>query len=49
MTLAHILDGLRCACCGGLNVLWLDAVRGLVECRQCGERAGCLVDCGEAA
>ncbi|WP_158088785.1 hypothetical protein [Thermoactinospora rubra] len=39
MTLAHFLDNLRCADCGALNVLWLDPVRALVECRECGASA----------
>lgn len=37
--LAHFLDGLRCSVCGALNVLWLDPLRGLVECRECGQTA----------
>ncbi|MFI6455860.1 hypothetical protein ACIBF6_30370 [Streptosporangium amethystogenes] len=37
--LAHILDGLRCAACGAVNTLWLDLIRGLVECRECGQGA----------
>ncbi|MDH2426938.1 hypothetical protein [Sphaerisporangium sp. TRM90804] len=47
MTLAHFLDGLRCAVCGCLDVLWLDPVRGLVECRECGHKALCVPDAGE--
>lgn len=39
MSLAHFLDGLRCSECGALNVLWLDTVRGLVECTECGAAA----------
>jgi len=39
MRLAHLLDGLRCAECLTLDVLWCDPVRGLVECRECGHRA----------
>ncbi|MER6177004.1 hypothetical protein [Streptosporangium sp. NPDC001681] len=35
--LAYILDGLRCAACGAVNTLWLDLIRGLVECRECGQ------------
>ncbi|MET8145368.1 hypothetical protein ABZU32_34135 [Sphaerisporangium sp. NPDC005288] len=49
MTLAHFLDGLRCSVCGTLNMLWLDPVRGMVECRECGHSALCLLDSGEAA
>ncbi|GAA0408340.1 hypothetical protein GCM10009530_70900 [Microbispora corallina] len=37
--LAHFLDGLRCSICGALNVLWLDPIRGLVECHECGQTA----------
>ncbi|WP_405395269.1 hypothetical protein [Microbispora hainanensis] len=44
MRLAHILDGLRCSCCGALDVLWLDPVRGIVECHECGEKAAVMVD-----
>ncbi|ACZ83717.1 hypothetical protein [Streptosporangium roseum] len=40
--LAHILDGLRCAACHAVNTLWLDLIRGLVECRACGQ--GALID-----
>ncbi|MEU8251265.1 hypothetical protein [Nonomuraea sp. NPDC048916] len=39
MTLAHFLDGLRCATCEAVNVLWLDPVRALVECTECGQTA----------
>ncbi|MFG2071682.1 hypothetical protein [Nonomuraea maritima] len=39
MTLTHLLDGLRCATCQALDVLWLDPVRALVECRECGQTA----------
>ncbi|GAA5085608.1 Zn ribbon nucleic-acid-binding protein [Thermocatellispora tengchongensis] len=48
MTLAHFLDGLRCACCGALNMLWLDPLRGLVECRECGQSALAFPEIGEA-
>jgi ribosomal protein S27E len=44
MSLAHFLDDLRCSGCGVLNVLWLDPVRGLVECHECGEKASLLLD-----
>ena len=37
--LAHFLHGLRCASCGTLNALWLDLIRALVECRECGQTA----------
>ncbi|GAA4932972.1 Zn ribbon nucleic-acid-binding protein [Nonomuraea thailandensis] len=47
MTLAHFLDGLRCASCGVLNVLWLDAMRGLVECSECGQIALTFPEVGE--
>lgn len=49
MTLAHFLDGLRCSCCGTLNVLWLDPLRGLVECTECGTSASTVPDEGSAA
>ncbi|XVQ86990.1 hypothetical protein ACQP2K_06100 [Microbispora siamensis] len=44
MRLAHILDGLRCSGCGALDVLWLDPVRGIIECHECGEKATVIVD-----
>ncbi|OPG13841.1 hypothetical protein [Microbispora sp. GKU 823] len=44
MRLAYVLDGLRCACCGALNVLWLDQVRGLLKCHECGQKATVIVD-----
>ncbi|WP_289007995.1 hypothetical protein [uncultured Thermomonospora sp.] len=44
MRLAHFLDGLRCSCCGALNVLWLDSVRGILECHECGQKAIVLVE-----
>ncbi len=44
MRLAHFLDDLRCSGCGALDVLWLDPVRGLVECHECGQKASILVD-----
>ncbi|MEU8249958.1 hypothetical protein [Nonomuraea sp. NPDC048916] len=47
MTLSHFLDGLRCAACLTLNVLWLDPVRALVECRECGQTALTLTDADE--
>ncbi|MEU7835850.1 hypothetical protein [Nonomuraea sp. NPDC049129] len=47
MTLAHFLDGLRCAVCGALNVLRLDLLRGLVECRECGQAALIFPEIGE--
>lgn len=47
MTLAHFLDGLRCAVCGALNALWLDSPRGLVECRECGQTALTFPEIGE--
>lgn len=43
-TLAHRLDGLRCSSCGEPDVLWLDPVRGMVECHECGEKTAVLVD-----
>ncbi|MEU8268534.1 hypothetical protein AB0B89_15360 [Sphaerisporangium sp. NPDC049002] len=49
MTLGHFLDGLRCSMCRALNMLWLDPVRGLVECRECGQTAICVPESGEAA
>ncbi|MGI5493644.1 hypothetical protein [Microtetraspora malaysiensis] len=39
MILAYLLDGLRCSGCGVLNALWHDPVRGLIECRECGQTA----------
>ncbi|MEV4112420.1 hypothetical protein [Nonomuraea sp. NPDC049695] len=36
MSLAHFLDGLRCSDCGAFEALWLDSVRALVECTECG-------------
>ncbi|SPL93934.1 unnamed protein product [[Actinomadura] parvosata subsp. kistnae] len=47
MTLAHVLDGLRCASCGTLNTLWLDLPRALVECSECGQTALILTDTDE--
>ncbi|MET9248121.1 hypothetical protein [Nonomuraea sp. NPDC003709] len=47
MTLAHFLDGLRCALYGALNVLWLDSLRGLVECSECGQTALTFPEIGE--
>ncbi|MEU7853039.1 hypothetical protein [Nonomuraea sp. NPDC049141] len=44
MTLAHFLDGLRCATCLTLNVLRLDPVRALVECAECGQAALIVTD-----
>ncbi|MCC5577270.1 hypothetical protein IMZ11_16720 [Microtetraspora sp. AC03309] len=38
------LDELTCAACGTTNALWLSPVRGVVECRECGERASILLD-----
>ncbi|GAA5048006.1 putative UBP type Zn finger protein [Thermocatellispora tengchongensis] len=35
----HRLEGLRCSDCGTLDALWLDLVRGMVECGECGQRA----------
>ncbi|MER6950264.1 hypothetical protein ABT294_40225 [Nonomuraea sp. NPDC000554] len=47
MTLIHFLDGLRCADCGVLNVLWLDPVRALVECAECGTSALVVPEIGK--
>ncbi|MEU9887074.1 hypothetical protein [Sphaerisporangium sp. NPDC051011] len=44
--LAECLTGLRCSACGCLDVLWLDPMRGLVECRACGQTALTL-PCGD--
>ncbi|GGO28958.1 hypothetical protein GCM10010116_58070 [Microbispora rosea subsp. aerata] len=44
---AHLLDGLRCSICGALNVLWLDPLRGLVECRECGQTALTIPETGK--
>ncbi|MEO3811441.1 hypothetical protein ABGB17_20815 [Sphaerisporangium sp. B11E5] len=43
-TLAHFLTGLRCEVCRCLDVLWLDPVRGVVECRNCHQTALVAVD-----
>ncbi|GLW10334.1 hypothetical protein Misp01_54620 [Microtetraspora sp. NBRC 13810] len=42
--IAHLLDDLACAGCGTSNVLWLYPVRGLVECRECGEKTSILIE-----
>jgi DNA-directed RNA polymerase subunit RPC12/RpoP len=42
--IAHLLDDLSCAACGTSNALWLYPVRGVVECRECGEKAIVLVE-----
>ncbi|WP_433348313.1 hypothetical protein ACQP25_33400 [Microtetraspora malaysiensis] len=42
--IAHLLDELTCAGCGTPNALWLYQVRGVVECRECGEKASILLD-----
>ncbi len=34
----HLL-GLACAVCGARDHLWADHVRGVVECRECGQAA----------
>lgn len=34
--LAQVLEDVRCAYCGAVDTLWLDARRHLVECRDCG-------------
>ncbi|MFB9525001.1 hypothetical protein [Nonomuraea roseola] len=47
MTLAHFLDELRCSVCGVLNMLWLDPMRGVVECRNCGQSALTFPETGE--
>ncbi|MGW7481536.1 hypothetical protein ACWGH8_23390 [Nonomuraea muscovyensis] len=47
MTLAHFLDGLRCADCGALNVLRLDPIRALVECTECGTSALVVPEIGK--
>ncbi|MFI7222883.1 hypothetical protein ACIBO5_06635 [Nonomuraea angiospora] len=47
MTLAHLLEGLRCASCGTPNTLWLDLTRALVECRECGQTALNVIDTDE--
>ncbi|RBQ14027.1 hypothetical protein DP939_42895 [Spongiactinospora rosea] len=38
------LDGLRCAACGELEVLYHDVPAGVVECRNCGVRVRALFD-----
>ncbi|MFF4773325.1 hypothetical protein ACFY05_10755 [Microtetraspora fusca] len=40
--IAHLLDELTCATCGTPNALWLYPVRGVAECRECGEKASVL-------
>ncbi|MEU0566469.1 hypothetical protein ABZ297_13875 [Nonomuraea sp. NPDC005983] len=47
MTLAHFLDGLRCSNCAELNVLWLDPIRALAKCRECGQLALAFPEMGE--
>ncbi|MCC5579705.1 hypothetical protein IMZ11_29165 [Microtetraspora sp. AC03309] len=42
--IAHLLDELTCAACGTSNALWLYPVWGVVECRECGEKASILLD-----
>lgn len=39
MTWPERLAGLRCAVCKARDHLWLDPVRGIVECRRCGQSA----------
>ncbi|MFC6085797.1 hypothetical protein [Sphaerisporangium aureirubrum] len=34
-----MLDGLRCEVCRCLNMLWLDPVRGIIECHACHQTA----------
>ncbi|MFG2071265.1 hypothetical protein SAMN05421874_14610 [Nonomuraea maritima] len=45
--LLHPLDGLRCSTCLNENTLWLDLVRALVECRECGQTALIVPDADE--
>lgn len=48
MTPFHfLLDGLTCSSCGTQDTLWLDLVRGAVECRECGQ--GALLDPDQGA
>lgn len=47
--IAHPLDDLHCAACGAADALWLYPVRGLVECRECGEKASVFIDTSEPA
>lgn len=35
----ELLSGLRCAVCKARGHLWADHVRGIVECRSCGQSA----------
>ncbi|MEU8175380.1 hypothetical protein AB0C14_21080 [Microbispora hainanensis] len=42
--ISHLLDELTCAACGTRNTLWLYPVRGVVECRECGEKAIVIVE-----
>ncbi|MEV4372590.1 hypothetical protein AB0J71_36340 [Nonomuraea sp. NPDC049637] len=44
MTHTHLLDDLRCSSCLTLNVLWLDLVRALAECTECGQTALIVTD-----
>ncbi|MBB2913157.1 hypothetical protein FHS43_004455 [Streptosporangium becharense] len=46
MTLYVVLYGLSCASCGVDDRLWQDVIRGVVECRACGERAVVGADIG---
>ncbi|MEV4079551.1 hypothetical protein AB0J43_04565 [Nonomuraea fuscirosea] len=47
--MTHLLHGLRCASCGTLDTLWLDVVRALAECRECGQTALIVTDEGRIA
>ncbi|WP_433419690.1 hypothetical protein ACQP1V_06140 [Microtetraspora malaysiensis] len=40
--ISHLLDELTCAACSTSNALWLYPMRGVVECRECGEKASVL-------
>ncbi|MEV7804506.1 hypothetical protein AB0O28_16315 [Microbispora sp. NPDC088329] len=42
--ISHLLDELTCAACGTRNALWLYPIRGVVECRECGEKATVIVE-----
>ncbi len=45
--LAHFLDGLRCSICGALSGLWLDPLRGLIECHECDQTALTIPETGK--
>jgi hypothetical protein len=40
----EVLWGLACASCATRDELWHDVLRGVIECRACGDRAFALSD-----